>query len=416
MLGWEYPPHISGGLGTACQGLTQGLARIGVEVVFLVPHARGDEEAAGIRLLGCRGPAAPAERHAARWIEADAALRPYLDAPRYEHRVARLGATDTTTPSASVVYGPDLFGEVQRYAHAAQALARQEVFDVVHAHDWMTFPAAAAVAREAGVPLAVHVHSCEHDRSGADPDVRIQAIEQQGLRDADAVLCVSHYAARVLLDHYDVDAAKVHVVHNAVQVHAVPPPAVQAPATAARGGRVIEEPIVLFLGRVTFQKGPAWFLLAAARVLREMPGVKFVVAGSGDLLPGMIEAAAALGIGRQVHFTGFLRGADLERMYGMADIYVMPSVSEPFGISPLEAAGRGVPVILSRQSGVAEVLPSAPQVNYWDVEGLAASMLALLRDPALREQHVAQAQAEVAGLKWEAQARVVQHVYEAVLA
>ena len=416
MLGWEFPPHISGGLGTACQGLTEGLARRGIDVLFVVPRVHGDEAPQGFRLRGCTdadeavaddlrgagdGPGTAEVAHRA----VDAALAPYLTAPRYVHHLERLG--EHRPPAAEPVgYGPDLFQEVARYTAATRRLARRARFDLVHGHDWMTFPAAAAVAADASVPLVLHVHSCEHDRSGKAPDVRIRRIEQQGLDDADAVVCVSRYAARVLLEHYDVDAAKVHVVHNAVHPRA--PDRGRAPA------RAIDEPVVLFLGRVTFQKGPAWFLLAAARVLREMPRVKFVVAGSGDLLEGMIESAAALGIGRQVHFTGFLRGEALERIFDLADVYVMPSVSEPFGISPLEAAERGVPVVLSRQSGVAEVLPSAPRVDHWDVEGLAAAILDLVRDPARRREQAARAREEVARLRWDVQAEALEHVYEAV--
>lgn len=408
MLGWEYPPHISGGLGTACQGLTEGLARHGVKISFLVPRAHGDEEVLGISLLGCeRAPTLASEDGGVEALAAETALLPYLGDRAYRRHLARLRAAATEGERPRPAYGPDIFAEVQRYAQAARAIAREQVFDLVHAHDWMTFEAATAVARDAGVPLVVHVHSCEHDRSGAAPDLRIQAIEQQGLRNADAIVCVSRYAARVLQAHYEVDPEKLHIVHNATSAPRRPLPPID---------RTIDEPIVLFLGRVTFQKGPGWFLLAAARVLREMARVKFVVAGSGDLLHAMVETAAALGIGRQVHFTGFLRGDDLERIFGLADIYVMPSVSEPFGISPLEAAERGVPVILSRQSGVAEVLGSSLAVNHWDVEALAQAILALLRSPALRRRMVERARLEVDALSWEGQALRVRQVYQEVLA
>jgi len=303
-------------------------------------------------------------------------------------------------------YGPDLFSEVARFAQVAAALARRERFDVVHAHDWMTFPAGVAAARTGGRPLVVHVHASEFDRSGERADTRIRHIEAAGLEAAQRVVCVSRYTAEVVERRYGVPRERLRVVHNAVQ---------------PRQGRGEPEPrrrhpLVLFLGRVTFQKGPEYFLEAAARVLQVLPDVRFVVSGSGDLLPRVVERAAELGIARRVSFTGFLEREAVERVLGMVDVYVMPSVSEPFGIAPLEAMAQDVPVIVSRQSGVAEVLKSALKVDYWDVDEMANKILALLRYPALRRTLSDEGRSELGGMSWDERGRQLREVYEEVLA
>jgi glycosyltransferase involved in cell wall biosynthesis len=303
-------------------------------------------------------------------------------------------------------YGPDLFSEVARFARVAAALARRERFDLVHAHDWMTFPAGISAARAADRPLVAHVHASEFDRSGERADTRIRAIEAAGLAAARRVVCVSRYTAEVVGRRYGVPAERLRVVHNAVQ------PRQGLRETAPRR----RHPLVLFLGRVTFQKGPEYFLEAAARVLAVAPDVRFVVSGSGDLLPRVVERAAELGIARRVSFTGFLERAAVERVLAMADVYVMPSVSEPFGIAPLEAMAQDVPVIVSRQSGVAEVLKSALKVDYWDVEEMANKILALLRYPALRSTLAGEGRSELEGMSWTERGRRLREVYEEVVA
>ncbi len=474
MLGWEFPPHISGGLGTACLGLTRGLAHHGVEVTFVVPRAFGDEEPGPERILGAdqipvpvvervpvEGPYPPAAPPAGapagpepeafrlvpiRVVTVASPLSPYLTAAAYREwaSAAAVGAhgvrpepegtpTATTAVAAweevplAVVepprgpervqvsarplrftgfYGPDLMAEVARYAAVVSTLASRESFDVVHAHDWMTYPAAVAVARAANKPLVVHVHACEYDRCGEDANGEIVEIERRGLAAADRVICVSHYTAAIVARRYGVDPAKVRVVHNAV-TH-------KEQVEGWHVEKTIDEPIVLFLGRVTFQKGPVYFLEAAARVVKVEPHVKFVMGGSGDLLPQVIERAASMGLARHVHFTGFLSGEDVERMYAMADVYVMPSVSEPFGIAPLEAMALDVPAIVSRQSGVAEVLRHALKFDYWDVDDLANKILAVLKRPALREHLTTYGREEVKAMRWEARAARVGEVYREI--
>jgi glycosyltransferase involved in cell wall biosynthesis len=298
--------------------------------------------------------------------------------------------------------------EVERYAKVVEQLARTETFDVVHAHDWMTYPAAIRAARASGKPFVAHVHACEYDRSGDHPNAAIVELERAGLAAADRVVCVSHFTAGIVRRRYGVDPAKLRVVHNAVT------------RREQREGWHVERPaggpVVLFLGRVTFQKGPVYFLEAAARVVRVLPDVRFVMSGSGDMLPAMVERAAAMGLARHVRFTGFLAGADVERMFAMADLYVMPSVSEPFGISPLEAMAQDVPVIVSRQSGVAEVLASALKVDFWDVADLADKIVAVLRRPALRQMLASEGRREVDGMRWEARAELLRRLYDEVAA
>jgi glycosyltransferase involved in cell wall biosynthesis len=303
----------------------------------------------------------------------------------------------------SGVYGPDLMQEVARYALAVEQIAKQRDFDVIHAHDWMSWPAGLAAARASKKPLVIHVHATEHDRSGDRPNTAVQEIEQLGLDGADRVVCVSHYTKRQLLQHYRLDESKVRIVHNALTQ--------KEQADRVKVEKRIDAPIVLFLGRVTFQKGPEYFLEAASRVVRVRPDVKFVIAGSGDMLNSTIERVARMGLARNVHFTGFLTGEDVERMYAMADVYVMPSVSEPFGIAPLEAMALDTPVILSRQSGVSEVLHSALKVDFWDVADIANKILAVLTYPALTAELRDEGREEVRAMRWERPAALVRDAY-----
>lgn len=343
-------------------------------------------------------------------------LRPYASAADYAR------AFDTSPAPLSGGYGRNLASEVARYASVVGDLAARESFDVIHANDWMTFPAGLAARAASGRPLVLHVHASEWDRCGRAGDPVVVEIERRALAEADGIVCVSHYTKRVLERHYGVSPARMQVVHNAVRRREAPRPwqgneAGAHPAAAwsaaldagARRKSGVEPQTVLFLGRLTRQKGPEFFLEAAGLVHDARPDVRFLVAGAGDLKASLVESSAANGLARTVFFTGFLAPEEVEAAYASADLYVMPSVSEPFGIAPLEALSLDVPVIVSRQSGVAETLPSAPKVNYWDVRDLAGKVLALLAQPELRRALVASGQRDIESLRWEtAGARLVE--------
>jgi glycosyltransferase involved in cell wall biosynthesis len=308
-------------------------------------------------------------------------------------------------PPGGAQYAGDLLAEVARYAALATEIARQESFDVVHAHDWMTFPAGLAVAALKGVPLVVHVHSTEFDRSGMHVDQRVYEIERRGMHGAMRVIAVSHWTKNIVTHHYGIDPDKVEVIYNAIDVNG-------HGENADHYDIQKDEKIVLFLGRITMQKGPEYFLAAAKKVLEVMDNVKFVMAGSGDMIRRTIEMAAAMGIGHKVLFTGFLRGTDVERVFKMADLYVMPSVSEPFGIAPLEAMSHDVPVIVSKQSGVSEMLQHALKVDFWDVHEMANKIIAVLKHPPLASTLRQHGSFEVRRRNWTDAARSVVQVYQ----
>jgi glycosyltransferase involved in cell wall biosynthesis len=307
--------------------------------------------------------------------------------------------------SAGAHYGGDLLAEVQRYALLAAEIARQEDFDLVHAHDWMTFPAGLAVAAIKGRPLVVHVHSTEFDRSGLHVDQRIYDIERRGMHGAIKVIAVSHLTRNLCTQHYGVDPGKVEVVYNAIESNG------NGTFDEEKYKIHNDEKIVLFLGRITMQKGPEYFLAAAKKVLEVMDNVKFVMAGSGDMIRRTIEMAASMGIGHKVLFTGFLRGGDVERVFKMADLYVMPSVSEPFGIAPLEAMSHDVPVIISKQSGVSEVLTHALKVDFWDINEMANKIIAVLRHPPLATTLREHGNFEIKRMSWTDAAKHCVQIY-----
>lgn len=438
MLGWEFPPFISGGLGTACHGLTRGLNEIGTEVLFLLPKPIQSGFTSHVTLLTPEGVGSPVYRMEGlenvtfRMIEAGLGLSAYQTPANYEKgeverrrderaahalqaagiepepEVAAATAQAEGDPGAGGHYGGDMFGEIERYARLATQIAMREYFDVVHAHDWMTYRAGIAVAALTGKPLVVHVHSTEFDRSGEHVNQRIYDIERQGVHMATKVIAVSYLTKNILVTRYGAPADRIEVVYNAVELNGngqVPPP----PAI----GR--DEKIVLFLGRITMQKGPEYFLAAAKKVVEVMDDVRFIMAGSGDMIRKTIEMARQMGIGDKVLFTGFLRGPDVERVFRMADLYVMPSVSEPFGIAPLEAMSNDVPVIISKQSGVSELLQHALKVDFWDVNEMANKIIAVLRHPSLQSTLRQHGRIEVSNLSWTESARHCNEVYNAAL-
>ena len=427
MFGWEFPPHIAGGLGTACYGMTRGLARNGVEVVFVMPRAYGDEDqrfvrvvnASDVETIGTRDHEFSEELlEKVSFIHIDSNMLPYISPEEYaayHDEFVRSGRTHEWTDvwkqryTFSGKYGANLMEEVARYAMVAAQVAKdlEGQFDVIHAHDWLTYFAGIAAKRVSGKPLVVHMHATEFDRSGENINRRVYAIEKAGMQAADRVIAVSELTRRIVIGKYGIPAEKVVTVHNAVRF---------GESEDAVPERAVKDKVVTFLGRITYQKGPDYFVEAAAKVLQRVPDVRFVMAGSGDLITHVVRRVAQLGIADRFHFTGFLKGGEVQRMFRLSDVYVMPSVSEPFGISPLEAMRSGVPVIISRQSGVAEVLDYAIKVNYWDVDALADAIYGLLTYPALGRMFASKGLEEVTGLKWTNAAAKIKTVYETVVA
>lgn len=420
MFGWEFPPHIAGGLGTACLGLTKGLAKQGVEVLFVMPKASGDEDQSAAKIINASDVEAlfdvvDVEEYwkNINFMEIGSNLIPYMDPEHFEREVneriktgqreERIGFKNKYTFSGK--YGANLMEEVARYAIVAATIARQQKFDVIHAHDWLTYAAGIAAKKVSGKPLVIHVHATEFDRSGENVNQLVYDLERQGMLAADRVITVSNLTRNIVINRYGIDPAKVVTVHNAVDFQSYKDMDVE---------KGVKEKVVTFLGRITYQKGPEYFIEAANKVLKAYPNVRFVMAGSGDLMNRSIRRVAKLRIATHFHFTGFLKGQDVQKMFAQSDVYVMPSVSEPFGISPLEAMRSGVPTIISKQSGVAEVLKHALKVDFWDVDALADAIYGLLKYPALSRMAGRCGLEDVNTLKWENAAYLLKHIYEEV--
>lgn len=424
MFGWEFPPHIAGGLGTACYGLTRGLAKQDTEVIFVVPKAYGDEDKRFVHVVNASDIEIPAGeiidaemRDKLTFIHIDSNLIPYVSPEEFDEQTQEIHSHETqyTVRDAwkeryvfSGKYGPNLMEEVARFAMVAGQIARnmEGQFDVIHAHDWLTYYAGIAAKRISGKPLVVHMHATEFDRSGEHINQEVYNIERAGMEAADRVIAVSNLTRNIVIEKYGIPAEKVITVHNAVRFET---------READEAERGVSDKIVTFLGRITYQKGPDYFVEAAAKVLKRMNNVRFVMAGSGDMLKHIVRRVAKLGIADRFHFTGFLKGDEVQKMFGMSDVYVMPSVSEPFGISPLEAMKSNVPVIISKQSGVAEVLDYALKVDYWDVDALADAIYGLLQYPSLAAMSATRGKNEVVNLKWSDAARKVIDVYRSAI-
>ncbi len=543
MFGWEFPPHMSGGLGTACYGITRALAEKGVDIDFVLPRMHGQEklrmpqgfsmhQASGTRISWSHEQEEPhyqaqlihstssetcriQRTHMSTVEQADSRstqehesphatlithgtlgsqeiqgkqvvenvwqkhvrvhpvkslLHAYATPQSYEDRqrayeqerfsylydpcgtsgschketqdisntfmqqASTMLKAETREELLHVVkqsvreeqictgshkhiehgntvlslhggYGQDLMEEVFRYSQSVLGLQIEDV-DLIHAHDWMTFPAGIVAKHLTGKPLIVHIHALESDRSGSNVNKEVAAIERAGVEAADTIIAVSHYTKARITELYGIDPAKIAVVHNAVtkeESRAV----LQMPKHHEEN-----EKYVLFMGRITFQKGPEYFVEAARLVLSRMPNVRFIMAGSGDMLPRIVRMVAQMRMGSRFHFTGFLRGEDVDRMYALSDLYVMPSVSEPFGIAPLEAMSYDTPVLISRQSGVAEVVQNALKVDFWDVQAMADKICAVLKHPRLAGEMVKQCREELQHIRWENAAHKLIHVYE----
>jgi glycogen(starch) synthase len=452
MFGWEFPPHISGGLGTACYGLTHSLHQQGVHVLFVIPKLFGGETHEKVSLINASNvsavPAKSTKKHFSTTqfpesitvkgkreasasfttIPVASALSPYHSTHFHQqsdsisrwnytfplsHEVQHDVRTEQeqeeesaeekkTTFAFSGTYGPNLLEEVGRYADVAEQVASGNSFEVIHAHDWPTFPAGIAAKKISGKPLIVHIHATEFDRAGEQVDPAVFAIEYEGLKQADRIIAVSQWTRDILISRYKIQEDKIEVVHNGI----TPEIKKLLPKSSPLGPH-----IVTFMGRITYQKGPRYFVEAAKKVLEEFPDAHFVMAGSGDLLPQIIENVARLKMSSRFHFTGFLKKNEIDKIWALTNVYVMPSVSEPFGITPLEAIQGGVPVIVSRQSGVAEVMPHAIKVDFWNTRALAGSICSILRYGSLSRSLKKNGREEVRHMTWEKAAKKINNVY-----
>jgi glycosyltransferase involved in cell wall biosynthesis len=434
MLGWEYPPHIAGGLGIACHGLSESLKDEGVQITFVVPHLSGDEDASRINLIAASSipitlastktnvsttaSVIPATVGAHTTILVESTLSSYNLAhieesiTEFQHwnnelftevnDVDHQTSTVTSTYKFKGGYGKELLQEVNRYADVVKEIARTTEFDIIHAHDWMTYPAGLAASRISGKPLVIHVHATEFDRAGDGGCRAVYDIERTAIEECATVVAVSKWTSDVLVSKYKADGSKIHVVHNGI---------FQGHESKSRSTSPVGDKFVTFLGRVTFQKGPEYFVDAAKKVLKQVPDCHFIMAGSGDALPKMIHRVAAAGMSKNFHFTGFLNKKDIDRLLSFTNVYVMPSVSEPFGITPLEAIQANVPVIISKQSGVSEVIDNALKVDFWDTDALAESITSILKHNSLAEMLRKRALEDVSSITWKSAAKKIKRLY-----
>lgn len=468
MLGWEFPPFITGGLGTACYGLTKALSRRQTEIMFVLPKTVGSDfpEESHVRLLSQQSPAAAVGERTPEAVASTYNYNPPIaqsEAKAFEHVTFKavparfshpypggevfvsestmapvrgepatngqapeaynrpMGVLQAESAARMSIHGAarsmpgdyhgDLVGESRRYAALCVDLARGLSFDVVHAHDWLTFPAGMAVAAAHGKPLIVHVHSTEFDRSGGHVHQQVYDVERRGMHAAMRVIAVSHLTKSIIEERYSVEPGRIDVVYNGIENGQPIDTGAPDKITIDKGDKV-----VLFLGRITTQKGPEVFIAAAKKVLQKYDKVKFIMAGSGDKVRDVIELAAREGIGHKVTFTGFVRGDDVARVFRMADVFVMPSVSEPFGLASLEAVSHDVPVIMSKTSGVGEVLKHALKVDFWDVDEIANKIIAVLRHPSLGDTLRSNADLELRKLTWDGAAQKCMDIYKSAIA
>ena len=397
MFGWEFPPFNNGGLGTACYGLTKGLANNNIDVTFVLPHMPKGAKAGFVRLISA-GNASDIKLRSVK-----TSLKGYITSEEYaDHSNLILRRKDHR--GQKDIYGKNLFAEVYRYALKAGMIAGYMDHDVIHAHDWMTYQAAIKAKQASGKPLVVHVHATEFDRTGGNGvNQVVYDLEKQGMHAADAIISVSNFTKNKIVEHYGVNADKIHVVHNAVDFTEKEPSMI--PNLKANSK------VVLFLGRLTLQKGPDYFLHVAKKVLEAEPDTRFIIAGTGDMTQSIIEKSAELGIGDKVLFTGFLRGPEIDKAYRMADLYVMPSVSEPFGITPLEAMRNNTPALISKQSGVSEVIRCCLKSDFWDIDRMANQIAGTLRYKELHEHLTEEGYSEVKKMSWDDSARKCIDVY-----
>ncbi len=412
MFGWEFPPHILGGLGTASYGLTKGMAAQGdMDITFVIPKPHGDEDQSFLKIIGASH--VPIVWKDNNWEYVRDKLNGKMshdeyfwlrDGIKYDYR--RIHTDELGCVNFSGKYPENLIEEISNYEAVASVLAHQLDFDVIHSHDWLTYPAGAFAKQISGKPLVIHVHATDFDRSRGKVNPTVYGIEKRGMDAADHIMTVSNLTRRIVIEKYHQPPHKVTTVHNAVEPLDNAESFVKLPR---------KDKIVTFLGRITMQKGPEYFVEAAAQVIHRTKNVRFVMAGSGDMMEDMIELAAKHGISDRFHFPGFLRGPDVHNMLAQSDVYIMPSVSEPFGISPLEAMQVGTPSIISYQSGCAEILTHVVKTDYWDIDAMADAIYGVVTYPAKYKSMREIGLEEVNNIKWYDAGLKVRAIYEKVM-
>lgn len=414
MFGWEFPPHILGGLGTASYGLIRGMSmQPDMDITLVLPKPWGDEDRSFLKIIGaCNTPIV--------WRDVNmdyvsGRLSKFMDPQLYfdlrNHIYADFSyrhVNDLGCLEFSGRYPDNLLEEINNYSIVAGVIARTEQYDIIHAHDWLTYPAGIHAKTISGKPLVIHVHATDYDRSRGNVNPGVYAIEKDGMDHSDHIITVSDLTRQTVIEKYHQSPDKVTTVHNAVE-----PLAPDILAIPDKKG--VKDKVVTFLGRITMQKGPEYFVEAAAKVLDRTDGVRFVMAGSGDMMNQMIRLAASRNISDRFHFTGFMKGKQVYEIFKASDVYVMPSVSEPFGISPLEAMQCGIPSIISKQSGCAEILEYAVKIDYWDIDALADSIYGLITYPAFHQFLKEEGIKEVNNIKWEYAGQKVRHIYDLLL-
>jgi len=411
MFGWEFPPHILGGLGTASYGLTKGMSQQpDMEITFVIPKPHGDEDQSFLKMIGASFvPVVWKENdwnyvnQRIGWIMHPDEYFLLRNGIKYDYR--RIYTDDLGCINFSGKYPENLIEEISNYEAIASVLAHQLDFDVIHSHDWLTYPAGVFAKEISGKPLVVHVHATDFDRSRGQVNPTVYGIEKRGMDAADHIITVSNLTRKIVIEKYHQNPNKVTTVHNAAE----PLPDVDSFTKTVRKNKV-----VTFLGRITMQKGPEYFVEAAQRVLQRTKDVRFVMAGSGDMMNAMIDLVARHNIADHFHFTGFLKGRQVYEMLAESDVYIMPSVSEPFGISPLEAMQVGTPTIISKQSGCAEILTHTIKTDYWDIDAMADAIYSIVKNPAMYESLRELGQDEVNNINWYDAGLKVRAIYDKV--
>ncbi len=394
-FGWDYPPIKNGGLGVACHGLTEELLDYGVEVVFVLPR---EQPVIGGNKFVFANQIAPSS-----FYTFESSLQPYQQAT---------SLVEYFTPGGRRIrISHRVIDEVYRYAEAARGIAAREKFDLIHAHDWTSYMAGVAAKLVSRRPLVLHVHATSYDQAASENvDPSIYAIEHEAFHTADSVVAISNYTKNIVVGKYGVDPDKVTVVHNGIKPFVPPQHSPVLAELKAQGKK-----IVFYNGRITIQKGVDYFIRAARRVVDVDPNVVFVISGWGDMEHQIMHLVGSLGLSKNVIFAGALWDEERDRMYQSADLLVMPSVSEPFGLVPLEAIQHGTPALISKQSGVSEVLTHALKVDFWDIEEMANKILAALRYKVMNKQLVDEGRRELGRLTWRIAAEKVLTIYRKLL-